>query len=219
MERADIDWSLTSPKMLLERIFDRLPSMPADELTIVLTDFCLIGSALPERQAVKAVKRFAAGAPQKTRQPMSSEASAALCANPSALYPRRRAQELLTDFCLIDGALFRMQKRSKRSKRSYEKGSAVWLTHHSKSLAHSIVVCQMVWSRSQTLKSDFSKWRRPPFASSRPRGGLPSLRPWTPQRLFATGDGLARMATTFLNGRWRMATPSQHGRWRMAPPY
>jgi hypothetical protein len=32
MERADIDWSLTSPKMLRERIFDCLPSMPADEL-------------------------------------------------------------------------------------------------------------------------------------------------------------------------------------------
>ena len=56
MERADIDWSLTSPKMLLERIFDCLPSMPADELKIVLTDFCLIGGALPERKAVKAVK-------------------------------------------------------------------------------------------------------------------------------------------------------------------
>ena len=89
MERADIDWSLTSPKMLLERIFDRLPSMPADELTIVLTDFCLIGSALPERQAVKVkralpqrqavkVKRSAAGAPQKTRQPMSSDIGSSL---------------------------------------------------------------------------------------------------------------------------------------------
>ena len=134
MERADIDWSLTSPKMLRERIFDRLPSMPADELKIVLTDFCLIGSALPERKAVKAVKAVSSKRSSEDTTTnvfggIGSSLREPFCP-PSPPTSSRTTHRLLSH----RRRAFRMQKRSKRSKRSYEKGSAVWLTHHSKSL-------------------------------------------------------------------------------------
>ena len=140
MERADIDWSLTSPKMLRERIFDCLPSLPADELKIVLTDFCLIGSALPERKAVKAVKAVSSKRSSEDTTTnvfggIGSSLREPFCP-PSPPTSSRTSHRLLSH----RRRAFRMQKRSKRSKRSHENGSAVWLTHHSKSLADELKI-------------------------------------------------------------------------------
>ena len=48
LKKADLDWSPTSPETLRKRISTCLPSIPADELKIVLTDYILISGALPD---------------------------------------------------------------------------------------------------------------------------------------------------------------------------